>query len=171
MRLDVRDLSFSYGDDRVLKNVSFSSSGGEAVAVLGPNGGGKSTFFKCILGFLPIKKGKIEIDGRDVSQMGGKELSKLIAYIPQSSNPVFNHTVLDSVAMGLTNKMGLFSVPGEKERAKAMDALKRLGIEKLANRGCLNISGGERQLMLIARAMVQDAFKVFLFVILLIHLI
>ena len=157
MKINITNLSFSYGDNEVLKNVSFTSNGGEAIAVLGPNGVGKSTFFKCILGFLPIKKGKIEIDGRDVSQMGGKELSKLIAYIPQSSNPVFNHTVLDSVAMGLTNKMGLFSVPGEKERAKAMDALKRLGIEKLANRGCLNISGGERQLMLIARAMVQDA--------------
>ena len=157
MRLDVRDLSFSYGDDRVLKNVSFSSSGGEAVAVLGPNGVGKSTFFKCILGFLPIKNGKIEIDGKDVSLMKGKELSKYIAYIPQSSNPVFNHTVLESVAMGMNNQIGLFSVPGEKEREKAAAALDRLGILKLKDRGCLNISGGERQLMLIARAMVQSA--------------
>lgn len=157
MRLEVDHLSFSYGENKVLNDVSFSSQGGEAIAVLGPNGVGKSTFFKCILGFLPIKKGKIEIDGRNVSLMSGKELSTLIAYIPQSSNPVFNHSVLDSAAMGLTNKMGLFSVPGEKERKKALEALDRLGIAKLANRGCLNISGGERQLMLIARAMVQDA--------------
>ena len=157
MRLEVKDLSFSYGDNKVLDNVSFSSSGGEAIAVLGPNGVGKSTFFKCILGFLPIRKGKIEIEGKDISIMKGKELSKYIAYIPQSSNPVFNHTVLDSVAMGMNNQIGLFSAPGEKEREKAAAALDRLGILKLKNRGCLNISGGERQLMLIARAMVQDA--------------
>ena len=157
MRLEVKDLSFSYGDNKVLDNVSFSSSGGEAIAVLGPNGVGKSTFFKCILGFLPIGKGRIEIEGKDVSIMKGKELSKYIAYIPQSSNPVFNHTVLDSVAMGMNNQIGLFSVPGEKEREKAAAALDRLGILKLKDRGCLNISGGERQLMLIARAMVQDA--------------
>ena len=157
MRLEVKDLSFSYGDNKVLDNVSFSSSGGEAIAVLGPNGVGKSTFFKCILGFLPIRKGKIEIEGKDVSIMKGKELSKYIAYIPQSSSPVFNHTVLDSVAMGMNNQIGLFSAPGEKEREKAEAALDRLGILKLKDRGCLNISGGERQLMLIARAMVQDA--------------
>ena len=157
MRLEVKDLSFSYGDNKVLDNVSFSSSGGEAIAVLGPNGVGKSTFFKCILGFLPIRKGKIEIEGKDVSIMKGKELSKYIAYIPQSSNPVFNHTVLDSVAMGMNNQIGLFSAPGEKEREKAAAALDRLGILKLKDRGCLNISGGERQLVLIARAMVQDA--------------
>ena len=157
MRLEVKDLSFSYGDNKVLDNVSFSSSGGEAIAVLGPNGVGKSTFFKCILGFLPIGKGKIEIEGKDVSIMKGKELSKYIAYIPQSSNPVFNHTVLDSVAMGMNNQIGLFYAPGEKEREKAAAALDRLGILKLKDRGCLNISGGERQLMLIARAMVQDA--------------
>ena len=157
MRLEVKDLSFSYGDNKVLDNVSFSSSGGEAIAVLGPNGVGKSTFFKCILGFLPIGKGKIEIEGKDISIMKGKELSKYIAYIPQSSNPVFNHTVLDSVAMGMNNQIGLFSTPGEKEREKAAAALDRLGILKLKDRGCLNISGGERQLMLIARAMVQDA--------------
>ena len=157
MRLEVKDLSFSYGDNKVLDNVSFSSSGGEAIAVLGPNGVGKSTFFKCILGFLPIRKGKIEIEGKDISIMKGKELSKYIAYIPQSSNPVFNHTVLDSVAMGMNNQIGLFSAPGEKEREKAAAALDRLGILKLKDRGCLNISGGERQLMLIARAMVQDA--------------
>ena len=150
-------MSFSYGDNKVLDNVSFSSSGGEAIAVLGPNGVGKSTFFKCILGFLPIRKGKIEIEGKDVSIMKGKELSKYIAYIPQSSSPVFNHTVLDSVAMGMNNQIGLFSTPGEKEREKAAAALDRLGILKLKDRGCLNISGGERQLMLIARAMVQDA--------------
>ena len=157
MRLEVKDLSFSYGDNKVLDNVSFSSSGGEAIAVLGPNGVGKSTFFKCMLGFLPIRKGKIEIEGKDVSIMKGKELSKYIAYIPQSSSPVFNHTVLDSVAMGMNNQIGLFSTPGEKEREKAAAALDRLGILKLKDRGCLNISGGERQLMLIARAMVQDA--------------
>lgn len=157
MKLEVSNLTFSYPGHKVLEDVSFFSDGGEAIAVLGPNGVGKSTFFKCILGFLPLQEGAIKIDGRDIRTINKKELSSLVAYIPQSSNPVFNHSVLDSVAMGMTNTMGLFSVPGEKERKKALDALKKLGIERIKDRGCKNISGGERQLMLIARAMVQEA--------------
>ena len=157
MKLEVKDLSFSYGKTKVLKNVSFSSSGGEAIAVLGPNGVGKSTFFKCILGFLLPTEGSVEIEGRKVCEIGRKELSSYVAYIPQSSLPVYNHTVLDSVAMGLSAKMGLFSVPGEKELSLARDALERMGISHLASRGVMNISGGERQLMLIARALVQNA--------------
>ena len=123
MKLEVKDLSFSYGKTKVLKNVSFSSSGGEAIAVLGPNGVGKSTFFKCILGFLLPTEGSVEIEGRKVCEIGRKELSSYVAYIPQSSLPVYNHTVLDSVAMGLSAKMGLFSVPGEKELSLAREAL------------------------------------------------
>ena len=157
MKLEVKDLSFSYGKTKILKNVSFSSSGGEAIAVLGPNGVGKSTFFKCILGFLIPTEGSVEIEGRKVCEIGRKELSSYVAYIPQSSLPVYNHTVLDSVAMGLSAKMGLFSVPGEKELSLAREALERMGISHLASRGVMNISGGERQLMLIARALVQNA--------------
>ena len=97
----------------MLEDFSYNMARGEKIGIVGANGVGKSTFFKCILGFLPFKRGKIEIDGRDVAKMSGKELSRYIAYIPQSSSPVFNHSVLDSVSMGLTNQMGLFSVPGE----------------------------------------------------------
>lgn len=157
MKLEVKSLSFAYGKRPILKNISFFSEGGEAIALLGPNGVGKSTFFKCLLGFLKPQEGTIEIDGKDIAHMGRKELSSLVAYIPQNSRSVYNHTVLDSVAMGLTSRMGLFSVPGEKEKEKAREALERMGIAHLEKRGCLNVSGGERQLMLIARALVQDA--------------
>ncbi|MGN1164518.1 MAG: ATP-binding cassette domain-containing protein, partial [Candidatus Ornithospirochaeta sp.] len=157
MNLEVKALSFSYGKEKVLTDIDFCSSGGEAIAVLGPNGVGKSTFFKCLLGFLAPEKGEILMDGRNIRTISPKELSSLIAYIPQSSSPVYNHSVLDSVAMGLTSRMGLFSVPGEKEYNEAEEALEKLGIHHLKDRGCRNISGGERQLMLIARALVQNA--------------
>ena len=109
------------------------------------------------MGFLIPTEGSVEIEGRKVCEIGRKELSSYVAYIPQSSLPVYNHTVLDSVAMGLSAKMGLFSVPGEKELSLAREALERMGISHLASRGVMNISGGERQLMLIARALVQNA--------------
>ena len=161
MKLEVKSLSFSYGKEEVLKEIDLSSSGSEAIAVLGPNGVGKSTFFKCLLGFLTPEKGEILMDGRNIRTISQKELSSMVAYIPQSSSPVYNHSVLDSVAMGLTSRMGLFSVPGEKEYREAEKALEKLGILHLKDRGCRNISGGERQLMLIARALVQNA-RIFL---------
>ena len=157
MNLEVKSLCFSYGKERVLKDIDFTSRGGESVAVLGPNGVGKITFFKCLLGFLSPEKGEILVDGKNIGSISPKELSSLVAYIPQSSSPVYNHTVLHSVAMGLTSRMGLFSVPGEKEYDEAEKALLKLGILHLKDRGCKNISGGERQLMLIARALVQNA--------------
>ena len=86
-----------------------------------------------------------------------RDLASKIAYIPQSYAPAFDHTVLDSVLMGMTAQMPVLAQPGPEQEQKAMQALQELGIEKLARRGCTRISGGERQLMLLARALVQDA--------------
>lgn len=157
MSLCVNNLSFSYGLRQVLRNVSFQAQRGEVLSVLGPNGAGKSTLFRCMLGLLTPTSGGTQIDGRDVAHMGASQLSRAIAYIPQSHNPVFNFSVLDMVLMGTTAQLGRFSAPGAAQRAQAEEALAQLGIAHLRDRGYCRISGGERQLVLIARAMAQQA--------------
>ena len=157
MSIEIKDLSFSYGDHRVLNRVSFSAEYGEFLSVLGPNGAGKSTLFRCMLGLLSPSGGGTWIDGAPVSGLNEKDLAKKIAYIPQSHSPAFNFSVLDMVLMGTTAQMGRFSSPGEAQRKGAEEVLERLGIAHLKDRGYCNISGGERQLVLIARAMAQQA--------------
>jgi len=155
--MSVEALDFSYGDNEVLKSVTFSAEYGEFLSVLGPNGVGKSTLFRCMLGLLTPSGGGTFIDGRAVAQMDAAELSKSIAYIPQSHAPAFNFTVFDMVLMGTTAQLGRFSSPREPQRRQAENALERLDIAHLKDRGYRNISGGERQLVLIARALAQQA--------------
>ena len=157
MSIQAEALSFSYGTREVLKSVSFAAEYGEFVSVLGPNGVGKSTLFRCMLGLLTPSKGCTRIDGRDIAGMTAGELSKLAAYIPQSHSPVFNYSVLDIVLMGTTAQLGKFSSPGKKQRDAALQVLNQLHIADLSGRGYRSISGGERQLVLIARAMAQQA--------------
>lgn len=155
--MEVTNLSFSYGERQVLKNISFSAEYGQILSVLGPNGVGKSTLFRCMLGLMKPREGDSLIDGISVRDMSARELSRKIAYIPQSHNPVFNYSVLDMVLMGTTAQMGGFSSPGRVQVKLAKQTLERLGIGDLSGRGYGNLSGGERQLVLIARAMVQNA--------------
>ena len=157
MKLEVRNLSFSYGEHEVLHDISFCAEKGEFVSILGANGVGKSTLFRCILGLLPGYSGDIFIDGQNIRSLSVKGLSKLVAYIPQSSTPVFNYSVEDIVLMGTTSSMGTFSSPGKKEIEKMEWALHKLGIEKLRKRCFHRLSGGERQLAVIARALVQQS--------------
>ena len=157
MSMTIENLSFSYGDHQVLKAVNFTTNYGEFLSVLGPNGVGKSTLFKCMLGLLSPASGSIKIDGVDLRAIKETELAKKIAYIPQSHSPVFNFSVKDMVLMGTTAQTGRFSSPGKKETALAYDAMERLEITHLSDRGYGNISGGERQMVLIARAIAQQA--------------
>ena len=157
MSIEARNLFFSYGGADVLKDLSFSAEAGELVAVLGPNGVGKSTLFGCLLGFLRPRGGEVLAEGKPIRGMSPRELASLIAYIPQYAPQTFNYTVLDLVTMGMTNQIPLFSSPKPEHRQKAMAALESLGIAHLAERGSGSISGGERQLALLARALVQDA--------------
>ena len=154
MEIEVQNLTFSYGKQPVLQDVSFSVQKGTLTAVLGANGAGKSTLFRCLLGFLTPQAGEIRLSGRPLSAYSRREAAGKLAYIPQSSEPIFNYTVLDTVLMGTTGTMNVLQRPGRRQQEAAMQALQRLGIEALAQRG---ISGGERQLALIARALVQNA--------------
>jgi iron complex transport system ATP-binding protein len=157
MSIESRNVSFSYGDRPVLDTVSFRAEKGELLCVLGPNGVGKSTLFNCILGTAKPAGGEILVDGIPVVKIPPRQLARRIAFVPQSHAPTFNYSVLDMVLMGTTARVGGFSQPGARETQAAEDAIRRVGIAHLADRGYMRISGGERQLTLIARALAQRA--------------
>lgn len=157
MKLHIQDLSFSYGSHQVLQNVSFFAKKGDLMAILGPNGTGKTTLFRCILGTLPHYLGNITIDGENIRNMGRQELAKRLAYIPQAHGAAFSYSVLDMVLMGTARQLSPFSSPGHRQISAAEDALSQVGISDLAQRSFSHLSGGERQLVLIARALAQQA--------------
>ena len=155
--LEVEHLRFSYGKREVLRGVDLRVEPGELVFVLGANGAGKTTLFRCILGLLPGYQGCVRVDGCDVSSLAPRALAKKIAYIPQTSHMIFPYTALELVLMGTNRRLGLFSAPGRRERAIAMEALEELGIADYAHRSFAELSGGEQQLVLAARALAQQA--------------
>ncbi len=157
MKLRIEDLRFSYHDHHVLHHVSFEANEGECIAILGKNGAGKTTLFRCILGLLRGYDGSILIDEKPARKFSQLELAKVISYIPQAHAPTFNYSVFQTVLMGTNATVSRFKTPGEKEQALALEKLELLGISHLASRGYAEISGGERQLVLIARALVQQA--------------
>ena len=163
MGIEVKNLSFSYKKGiPVLHNVNFQLQSGKFICLLGPNGVGKSTLFKCMLGLLRNYTGEILIDGENTRSLTQKQLARKVAYIPQSTAPVFNYTVADVVLMGTTSLTSGFSSPGEKERVYVTQALETLNIQHLQDRMFMNISGGERQLVLVARALAQQAGILFM---------
>jgi iron complex transport system ATP-binding protein len=157
MTVEVRDLCFSYGNRQALSGANLSAGPGELVSVLGPNGAGKSTLFRCIMGFLRTEPNAVRIDGADIRGLDRRELAGKLAYIPQSASPVFNHTVLETVLMGFSGRVGFGRAPEARHRAAALEMLESLGAAHLKDRGCAEISGGELQLALLARALVQNA--------------
>ena len=155
--LEVKNLAFSYSNKEILSNINFSADNSELIAILGRNGVGKTTLFNCLLGFLKPKLGSITIADKDIKDIKRKEFSNLVSYIPQSFSPVYNQTVLDVVLTGCCSRISYFSSPSKADRKKALDILDTLGISKLACKGAKEISGGERQLVIIARALMQEA--------------
>ena len=155
--LDIRDLRFSYGRHPVLQGVSLRLEQGELVFLLGANGAGKSTLFRCALGLLPGYEGEISLPLGEVRRLSARTLAREIAYIPQNHHPAFSYPVLDMVVMGTHHQLSPFSNPGPREEAVAMEALEQVGIAHLAQRDFLRLSGGEQQLVLIARALAQQA--------------
>lgn len=157
MSIEVRNLSFSYGDRPVLHDISFSVEKGEFLSILGPNGVGKSTLFRCMLGLLSGYTGQILVDGVDARSFSTREAARHIAYIPQSSRSIFNYNVFDIVLMGRTSGLNTFRSPGKEDKALCRWAMEKVGITHLSDRCFHRLSGGEQQLVLIARALVQKA--------------
>lgn len=144
-------------DTLVLKDVSFTISSGEMVAFLGKNGAGKTTMLRIIPSFLTPLSGDILVDEVSVRSMSLHDKAKAIAYIPQFSQTAFAYTVKESVLMGRSPYISMFSRPSKQDEKRAFEILDELGILDLAGRPTNEISGGERQLVLIARALMQDA--------------
>lgn len=157
MSIEVKNLSFSYGDRPVLHDISFKVEKGEFLSILGPNGVGKSTLFRCVLGLLSGYTGQVLVDGIDSRSFSVREAAMHIAYIPQSSHPVFNYSVFDIVLMGRTCGLSTFRSPKKKDTEICRWALDKIGIAHLADRCFHRLSSGEQQLVLIARALVQKA--------------
>ena len=157
MSIEVKNLSFSYGNRPVLHDISFSVEKGEFLSILGPNGVGKSTLFRCVLGLLSGYTGQVLVDGVDARRFSAREAAKHIAYIPQSSHSIFNYSVFDIVLMGRTSGLSTFRSPGKKDKELCQWAMEKVGITRLADRCFHRLSGGEQQLVLIARALVQKA--------------
>lgn len=157
MMLEVRGLHFAYQKAPVLRGLDFTLAQGSLVSLLGSNGAGKSTLFKCVLGLLGGWNGEILLDGRDIRKLSPLKMARTVAYIPQVHSPAFNYSVLDMVLMGTSARVGAWSSPGKREIASALAALELTGIASFAKRDYLKLSGGEQQLVLIARALAQDA--------------
>lgn len=157
MILKAEHIDFSFGKRQILKDISFEAKSGEFMSILGPNGVGKSTLFRCILNLLHPSSGTITIDGQKVDQMTAQELAQKIAYIPQFHNPTFNYSVLDMVLMGTASQLRMLEAPGNSQIKRAQEALARMKIDHLADHPYGFCSGGEKQLCLIARAIAQQA--------------
>ena len=157
MILEVLDLSFSYRDNRVLDGLDLSIKDGEMIALLGKNGAGKTTLLRLIPSFLRCTRGTISIDSVPVKDMKLRERARFMAYIPQITKSVFPYSVRTSILMGASNRLSLFQSPGRQDEQKVEQIIGLLNLGRIADRNMDNISGGERQLVLIARALMQDA--------------
>jgi len=155
-RLAVEDLSYGYPGHVVGHKLSFTVGAGEVLCVLGRNGEGKSTLFKTILGLLPPRAGTLRVDGEPISSWSPRRRALTFGYVPQHSGGAFPFTVAELVLMGRTAHRGPFAAPSATDRAAAEEAIAALGIEHLAEREWLRVSGGEGQLALIARALAQE---------------
>lgn len=155
MKLEVKGLSFGYTQKPVFQDVSFTVEEGEIVSLLGANGAGKTTLFKTILGLYHAQQGQVIINGRDVSSSSRKELAKIMGYVPQNHIPPFPYSVIDVVLMGRTAHINNYAVPSNLDFEIAREAMEMVNIPHLEDKNYTEISGGERQLVLIARALAQ----------------
>lgn len=154
--VDVRGVSFSYGGPFHLEDISFAVGSGEVLVLLGPNGCGKTTLLKCINALLSPSSGEIHVVGKNVKDLSRSELAKLIGFVPQTHSPPFPYTVLDVVLMGRASHMSIFQQPSSFDYTLSERAMDYVGILHMKDRIYTQISGGERQLVLIARAIAQE---------------
>lgn len=157
--LRVDDMRFTYPktSKKVLDGLTFSMDKGDILCLLGPNGTGKSTLLRCIMGLLRPQGGTVELDGRDLTRMAARERARLLAYVPQTTSLAFAYDVREVVLMGRVGHLSLGSGHTSHDQDVATECLERLGIRHLEERTYQELSGGERQMVMVARAMAQQA--------------
>ncbi len=156
--LRVDGVHFAHPGGRAqLTDVHMQAHSGEVVCLLGPNGAGKTTLLRIVLGLLPHTRGSIAFAGRRLDALGARERARLAAYVPQTAASAFPFTTLDMAVMGRTPHIGAMRTPSVADRRAARDVLAGLGIDHLADQAFASLSGGEKALTLVARAVVQEA--------------
>ena len=155
--ITVQKLYFSYEKNKnILKNINFSLNKGELLGLLGPNGSGKTTILKCLNGVLKPDNGEIYLEGFNIKHLKNKEIAKLISMVPQEHTSVFSYLVIDIVAMGVTPYLSFGSMPTKSDYKKALSILEFFQIHHFAEKNYNQLSGGEKQMVLIARALMQN---------------
>lgn len=156
--LNVQNIAFSYRKDSpyLFENLSFHVPEGTTLAILGPNGIGKTTLLRCLMNFLPLKNGSVELQGNKVNGLQEKDFWKQISYVPQAKKLVFGYRALDMIVMGLSQNIALGRTPKKEDYDKAYDLLSRFGLSHIAEQSCNTLSGGQLQMVLIARALIKE---------------
>ena len=157
MILEVENGCFGYPkQEEILKNINLHLEKGHILSVLGPNGIGKTTLLKCMIGLLPWTSGRSILNGTDLCKMKSKDIWNTISYIPQAHSFSFSYTGLEMVMLGRSSHLGLFEQPGAQEIEMAEVMMEKVGITCLAGKDCNRMSGGELQMVLIARALINE---------------
>lgn len=153
--LTLNNLAIGYHHHAIIENINLSLPEREITCLLGANGCGKTTLMRTLLGLLPAIQGEIRLQDKSLNGLKPRDIAKVIAYVPQAHDTPFSFSVMDMVIMGLTPHRSVFSLPRKKEQVAAMQQLQQLGIDHLNERLYGTLSGGEKQLVLIARALIQ----------------
>ena len=157
MIMEVQNGCYSYaGGKEIVSGVSLTIPKGRMLAVLGPNGIGKTTLLKCMTGLLSWTGGRSLLLGEDIKGLSPKKIWSVISYIPQSHSFAFGFTGLEMVVMGRNVHLGPFSQPQKKDMDMAWDLMQKMHITHLANKDCNRMSGGELQMVLIAKALISS---------------
>ncbi|MDS0525808.1 ABC transporter ATP-binding protein [Clostridium sp. SHJSY1] len=155
--LEVNNISYGYkSSSTIIKDISFSIEEGEIFTILGPNGAGKSTLLNCIAGLFQTNNGQILLEGKDIIKIPSKIKAQKVAYVPQTSINSYGYSVRDYIAMGRAPHLGMFLMPAKSDYKIVDEAIDMLEINHYYNKSYSNISGGQRQLANIARAIVQQ---------------
>jgi iron complex transport system ATP-binding protein len=156
-KLEVKNATFSYdGKRNIFEDISFSVESGDIFCILGPNGTGKSTLLRCLCNLYELNEGSICIDGKNIMSYTTSKLAKKIGFIPQIHTPTFPYSVLQVVMMGRTPHLNTFATPSEIDYMIAEEALRTVNIEHIRDKPYTELSGGQMQLVLMARVLAQE---------------
>ncbi len=158
MMLSVENGCYKYprSERQILKDICFELDEGQLLAILGPNGAGKTTLLRCVMGLLKWEKGVSRLEGRDIRRIPNRELWQTVAYVPQAKAAAAIYTTEEMILLGRSSRFGLLAQPKAEDMAVVRQVMERLHIEHLAGSKCSEVSGGELQMVLIAKALAAE---------------